>query len=75
MLIRWNMINNDVFTEFFKGLYIESQDVDNGGALLSLNTLSAGSNLRLYYTYMTDKDTLNRDFCHISGEQEFRPDQ
>lgn len=56
-----DMINNDVFTEFFKGLYIESQDVDNGGALLSLNTLSAGSNLRLYYTYMTDKDTLNRD--------------
>ncbi|SFE44417.1 DUF4270 domain-containing protein [Sunxiuqinia elliptica] len=56
-----DMINNDVFTEFFKGLYIESQDVDNGGALLSLNTLSAGSNLRLYYTYMTDKDTANRD--------------
>lgn len=56
-----DMINNDVFVDFFKGLYIESQDLDNGGALLSLNTLAAGSNLRLYYSYMTDKDTVNRD--------------
>ncbi len=53
-----DMINNDVFTEFFKGLYIESQNVDNGGALISLNTLGAGSHMRLYYTHQEDDETL-----------------
>lgn len=49
-----DMVDNDVFVDFFKGLYVEAEDVDNGGALLSLYTLAAGSNLTLYYTNVTD---------------------
>ena len=53
-----DMVNNDAFTSFFKGLYIESQDIDNGGTLISLNTLGAGSHMRLYYTHQEDDETL-----------------
>lgn len=49
-----DMVNNDVFLDFFKGLYIESQDVGEGGALLSLYTLAGGSNLTLHYTQVID---------------------
>lgn len=61
-----DMINNDVFTEFFKGLYIESQGTVNEGALVAMNPYiervgKIYPDLRLYYTYMTDKDTTNRD--------------
>jgi len=38
------MINNDVFLEFFKGLYIETEKLSTkGGAILSLEAVSQGS--------------------------------
>jgi len=38
------MINNDVFLEFFKGLYIETEKQNSqGGAILSLETVQQGS--------------------------------
>jgi len=38
------MINNDVFLEFFKGLYIETEkQIGQGGAILSLETVQLGS--------------------------------
>ncbi|HKI88767.1 MAG TPA: DUF4270 domain-containing protein [Draconibacterium sp.] len=48
------MINNDVFLEFFKGLYIETEKVTgDGGAILSLDAASnstfQGSALVVYY--------------------------
>jgi hypothetical protein len=48
------LINNDVFTEFFKGLYIETATLnDEGGAILSLDAISSssylGTGLVLYY--------------------------
>lgn len=48
------MINNDVFLEFFKGLYIESEKQSNdGGAVLSLTASSTsnfqGSALAVFY--------------------------
>lgn len=49
-----DMVNNDAFVNFFKGLYIESQDISNGGALMSLYTLATGSNLTMHYTKVTD---------------------
>ncbi|KOH43298.1 DUF4270 domain-containing protein [Sunxiuqinia dokdonensis] len=49
-----DMINNDAFVNFFKGLYVESQDVSSGGAMLSLYTLATGSNLTMHYTKVTD---------------------
>ncbi len=48
------MINNDVFLEFFKGLYIEAEkESDDGGALLTLEAASSdnfqGSALVVFY--------------------------
>lgn len=38
------MISNDVFLEFFKGLYIETEEqIGQGGAILSLETVQLGS--------------------------------
>ena len=38
------MVNNDVFLEFFKGLYIETErHTGKGGAILSLETVQQGS--------------------------------
>lgn len=49
-----DMINNDVFLEYFKGLYIETEQVlEEGGTILSLEAASSssfqGSALVLYY--------------------------
>ena len=39
-----DMINNDVFLEFFKGLYIETEKLTKkGGAILSLETVQQGN--------------------------------
>lgn len=48
------MINNDVFLDYFKGLYVESEKTDGqGGTILSLEAASSstfqGSALVLYY--------------------------
>jgi len=48
------LINNDVFLEFFKGLYIETEKLTNsGGAILSLDAISTdsylGTGLVIYY--------------------------
>ena len=39
-----DMVNNDVFLEYFKGLYIETEKLTNqGGAILSLETVQQGN--------------------------------
>lgn len=48
------MLNNDVFLEYFKGLYLEAEkDAENGGAILQLDAASndefQGSALVVYY--------------------------
>ena len=48
------LVNNDVFTEFFKGLYIETEELSNeGGTILYLDAITSGdylgSGLVLYY--------------------------
>jgi hypothetical protein len=48
------MINNDIFLDFFKGLYIETEKItDEGGAILTLEASSVGdfqgSALLIYY--------------------------
>ncbi len=54
-----DMINNEVFLEYFKGLYIQSEQVDAGGAIVSLDLLPTssfeGSGLVLYYRNDTVK--------------------
>ena len=62
------MVNNDVFLEFFKGLYIETEkQTQEGGAILTLEAASSdnfqGSALLLYYNNdenkaETEPDTL-----------------
>ncbi len=55
------MINNDVFLEYFKGLYIESEQMTaEGGTILSLEAASSdvfqGSALALYYNNQEIRD-------------------
>jgi hypothetical protein len=57
-----DMVNNEVFLEFFKGLYVEAQDLSEGGALMRVSTLSGGSNLTLFYNYYdAEEDSTMRD--------------
>ncbi len=56
-----DMINNDVFLEYFKGLYIESEQMTtDGGTILSLEAASSdifqGSALALYYNNQEIRD-------------------
>ncbi|MEN8115765.1 MAG: DUF4270 domain-containing protein [Bacteroidota bacterium] len=61
-----DLINNDVFLEYFKGLYIEAEEQNNvGGTLLSLE--ATGSALAVYYNNDENKaeeepDTLYMPF-------------
>lgn len=55
------MINNDIFTEFFKGLYIETEkEGEEGGTIMSLDAISSGSSLGtglvLYYNNQENID-------------------
>lgn len=59
-----DMINNDVFLEYFRGLYIESEKLtEEGGAILTLDAASSdafqGSALVLYYN--------NEEIRELSG--------
>ncbi len=61
-----DMINNDVFLDFFKGLYIETEQVNGeGGAILSLEAASSdifqGSALLLYYNNAELRDIALED--------------
>ncbi len=51
-----DMINNDVFLDYFKGFYVETQEISEGGGLVAINTLAFGSRMSLYYT--ADFDTV-----------------
>lgn len=53
-----DLVNNDAFVQFFKGLYVEAQDVAEGGALLDIYTLARGSNLTIYY-HNEEEDSLS----------------
>lgn len=60
------MINNDVFLEYFKGLYIESEkENDEGGSLLTLEASSSsnfqGSALVVYYNNDENKNAEEPD--------------
>lgn len=55
-----DMINNDVFLQYFKGLYLESEDVSEEGSLITLHTAGTatfqGSALLVYYNNDENKD-------------------
>ncbi|HYQ58682.1 MAG TPA: DUF4270 domain-containing protein [Draconibacterium sp.] len=69
-----DLINNDVFLEYFKGLYIESEDVSGNGTLVKLHTVPTGtfrgSALVVYYNNYENQhlpeeeapDTLSKAF-------------
>ena len=55
-----DMISNDVFLQYFKGLLLESADVSGGGSLTTLYTVPAGNfpgaMLYIYYNNDENKD-------------------
>jgi len=61
-----DMINNDVFLEYFKGLYIETEKLTGqGGAVLTLEALSQGafngSALALFYSNDSSRNEATKD--------------
>ena len=50
--------DNDKFIKYFKGLYIEAGDLTQGGAVMKVGALAAGSNMAIHYhTNKTDSLT------------------
>jgi len=50
--------DNDKFIKYFKGLYVEAGDLNQGGAVMKIGTLAAGSNMAIHYhTNKTDSLT------------------
>ena len=47
---------NDILLKLFKGLYVEAGDLNEGGSIMRVRTLAAGSIMKLYYH--NAKDTL-----------------
>lgn len=52
---------NDEFLEYFKGLYIEASDLNQGGAIMNIYTLASGSRMVLHY-HNDEKDSLVYNF-------------
>jgi len=52
-----SFVSNDTFLDFFKGLYITTDNVNAGGAILYFNLISSNSEMTLYYN-----DSLSFDF-------------
>ena len=50
--------DNDKFIKYFKGLYVEAGDLNQGGAVMKIGTLASGSNMAIHYhTNKTDSLT------------------
>ena len=52
------------FIEFFRGLYIKAEPVENKGSLVFLNTAAQSSNITIYYSRLntsTTEDTSDRE--------------
>jgi hypothetical protein len=65
-----HMINNDVFLQYFKGLYIEAEKQSSqGGAILSLDALSQGSfdgsALVLFYSNDSSRRETKKDTLYL----------
>lgn len=47
--------DNDKFIKYFKGLYIEAGDLNQGGGVMKINALASGSNMAIHFhTSKTD---------------------
>lgn len=53
--------DNDKFMAYFKGLYVEASDLNQGGAIMNIYTLASGSRMVLHY-HNSEKDSLVYNF-------------
>jgi len=65
-----DLVSNDAFLEYFKGLYIETAKINNkGGTILSLETISSGnfsgSAVVLFYHNDSIKTTAGKDSAQL----------
>jgi len=56
-----DMDDNEEFYDYFKGLYLVTSQVSEGGAIISYNVLSPFSKMTLYY-HNEDADSLSFDY-------------
>ncbi len=57
-----DMADNDVFQDFFKGLYVVGGPVDNSGSIAQFNLTSSLSKMTLYYRNETDTFKVTKQF-------------
>lgn len=65
-----NMVDNEAFLEFFRGLYLTPSAVSSTGAFAYFNLISGGSKLSIYYSNQND-DSLRYDFIISSSAARF----
>lgn len=75
-----DLVDNDAFVQFFKGFYIQSEPVSEGGVIYNIHSESVLSELTLYYTDTISKtynfaidqvankvNIFNHDYSNIPG--------
>ena len=65
-----DMVDNEAFLEFFKGLYLTPSAISSTGSLAYFNLISGGSKLSIYYSNQED-DSLRYDFIISSSAARF----
>lgn len=53
--------DNDRFMNYFKGLYVEAGDLNQGGTIMKIYTLASGSRMVLHY-HNSEKDSLTYSY-------------
>ena len=62
-----DLADNESFIKFFKGLYITTEPVTNGGALFGIDLLTRGSRLSLYFSNDEDDSLLYNFYVAASA--------
>ncbi len=57
-----NLSTNEEFIKFFKGLYIKTDSISSGGAIIYYDLLSINSKITMYYHANSDTTSLKFDF-------------
>jgi len=67
-----NLLNNDNFTDFFRGLFIKAMPLsttqENKGSILYFNLLSSYANMSLYYK-KNSNDTISNKFNFVINDK------
>jgi len=66
-----DLASNDAFLEFLPGVYVTSEQVYWGGAILAFDLVAVNSRMSIYYSNDDEGDSLSYDFTISSGNARF----